>query len=278
MGRGVYYTKHFDETLLRGVYEQPVPNYNFLYEPSATKLEEFNIGDRVCLPDGRVFRYTKLGGAITSARVDYGVYFAAGSRNKWYENPSQGQAAGDMYIVLPFDEAGSTSNRSATSTTVTVDELRGGYIVIYKNGVANQCVRGIMGNDASETASPYNTKIYLDAPLPHAIVVADGVELISNPWADVRSMFADNTTATTCCGMPAVVAASGDYTFIQTWGPCRVSLATPSVYERSVYCASNGSMVGRNDLDSGGNMDQLVGTLILPTIYQSAFINLQISP
>jgi len=254
------------------------PDWSFLYEASITKDPAWNIGDRVVLPDGRVFRYAKLGGAITSARVDYGLYSAVGSRNKWYENPSQGQAAGDKSIVLPFDEAGDTTNRSATSTTVAEDELRGGYIAIYKNGVANQCVRGIVGNTPSESASPYNTTIYLDAALPYAIVVTDGVELIKSPWSDVRSMFADNTTAVTCCGMPTVAAVTAAYTWVQTWGVCRVCLTEPGVLERSVYCMSNGAMCNRGDIGSGSCMDQIVGTIICPTIYQSAFINLQISP
>ena len=254
-----------------------VPDWDFLYVASSVKDPKWNVGDRVVLPDGRVFRYAKLGGAITSARVDYGLYSAVTSRNKWYETLAQAQSAGDKSIVLPFDEAGDTTNRTARSTTVVQDELRGGYVVIYKNGVANQCVRGIVGNTPSKTATPYEVTIYLDAAIPHALTTSDGAELIESPWSDVRSMFADNATATTCCGMPTVVAASGDYTWVQTKGVCRVSLTEPGVLERSVYCMSNGAMCNRGDIGSGGCMDQIVGHIIIPTVYQSAFINLNIS-
>ena len=244
-----------------------------MYTPSTT--QEYELGTRCVTVDGRVFRYAKLGGAITNARVDYGLYFASGPRNKWYEHPSQGQSTGDMSITLPFDEANSVLT---DGNTVAKDELAGGYIVIYKDGVANQCVRQITSNTASTEPNAYSVTVYLDAALPYDVVVADGVELIRNPWGDVRSMFADNKTATTMCGMPTVVAASGTYTWVQTWGICRVSLTEPGVLERSVYCASNGSMCNRGDIGSGGNMDQIIGVVILPGIYHSAFIMLQISP
>lgn len=251
-----------------------MPDYSFLYTASSVRDPKYYPGDRVVLGDGRVFRYAKLGGAITNARVDYGLYFAAGPRNKWYENPSQTQVAGDKIITLPFDEAGGVS--PAASTTVTEDELRGGYVVIYKAGIANQCVRGIIGNTASAAASPYYVTLYLDSPLPYDVSTSDGIELISNPWSNVKSMFADNPASATMCGMPTIVAASGDYAWVQTWGICRVSLTEPGVYERSVYCAPNGSMCNRGDIAT--NFDQIIGVVILPGVYHSAFINLQITP
>jgi len=57
MSRGPLYTKHLDDTLKREIYETQIPNIEFLYEHSSTKNPEYNIGDRVLLPDGRVFRY-----------------------------------------------------------------------------------------------------------------------------------------------------------------------------------------------------------------------------
>lgn len=40
MARGVYYTKHLDETLRKGVYETQVPNISFLYKVSTTRNPE----------------------------------------------------------------------------------------------------------------------------------------------------------------------------------------------------------------------------------------------
>ena len=63
MSRGMPFTKHFDETLRKGIYETQIPNINFLYEVSSTKNVDYDIGDSVVLPDGRVFFYCLSGGA-----------------------------------------------------------------------------------------------------------------------------------------------------------------------------------------------------------------------
>jgi hypothetical protein len=240
------------------IQSKDAPDYGFVYESSLTKDPTYNLGDRVVLPDGREYIYAKAGVAITSAYLDYALYFAATMRSGWYVTGATA-AKGDKEITM-------------TLASATLDELRGGYIVLYKNGVANQTVRGIIGNTAT---SGTTATIYLDGALPHAIVSADGVELIANPWADVRPAFASASMTISMCGFGEVACAANSYIWVKVAGIHRVSqAAAPTNYERSVYFSTNGNTSHRGDVGTGV-LDQRAGTLIIPGTDQSAFIHLQ---
>jgi len=244
-----------------------VPNWSFLYAASTVKDPRYNVGDRVVLPDSRVFRYAKVGEAITTAHVDYALYFAAEHKSDWYVAFTHTAKAGDVAVTL-----------TGAAALVTKDELRGGFIAIYQAGVANQCVRGIIGNTASDATSPYAYTVYLDAPLAYDITTSDHFEVFANPWSDVRSAYLHPSATHTMCGMPTIVAAANAYTWVQTWGICRVSFdPTPAAYERSVYFAPNGSF-GHRENAGITITDQRAGVVILPGTAHSAFIILQISP
>jgi len=236
--------------------------------------QNYVFGTRRVTPDGREFRYAKAGAAITEDHVDYGLYYAAGPRNKWYENPAQIQVAGDTTILLPFDEAGTVT--PAASTTVVKDELVGGYLVIYKAGKANQCVRRIIANTADDGLSTHNVTITLESPLPYNVALADGVELISNPWSDVKPSFAAPSANISMCGFATQVTGNGKCFWMQTKGVNRVSQnGTPAAYQRSTYFLPNGSTEQR---DAAGTtaLDQRAGTLIIPGTAQAAFVTLDL--
>jgi hypothetical protein len=249
---------------------EALPRDNGLYTASATQL--FEPGTKCEDWRGRLWRYAKAGVAITNAYLDYALYFNIGPRNKWYEHPTKGQSSGDMEITLPFDEA--YTNAGAT-VAVAKDELRGGTIVIYKDGVANQCIRQIVGNTVGAAATPYAVTIYLDGPLPYDVVVADGVELIANEWSDVRPAFASASNTHTMCGYALVTCAAYDYIWVQRKGLMRVSqAAAPTDYERLLYCSTNGNCSHRGDIGTGVT-DQFAGTLVIPGTSQSAFLELK---
>lgn len=249
---------------------EALPRDNGLYTASATQL--FELGTLCETWEGRRFRYAKAGVAITNAYLDYALYFAIGPRNRWYEHLTKEQSAGDTEVTLPFDEA---YTNAGASVAVAKDELRGGTIVFYKNAVANQCLRQIVGNTAGATASPYEVTIYLDGPLPYDVVAADGVELIANPWSDVRPAMAAASATITMCGYAVVTCNANDYIWVQRRGIMRVSqAAAPTDYERLLYCSTNGNCSHRGDIGTGV-LDQFVGTLIIPGTSQSAFVELK---
>ena len=203
------YTKHFDDTLKSGIYETQVPNIAFLYESSTTQSPDWAVGDRVCLPDGRVFRYAKAGNIIADIRQ--GV--------KCYNLKTDGVS----YVAATASAIGDTDITVAAAGE-TKDSLRGGYIIIHTHSDKKHQFRGVVGN--TETDSDGNITIYMDAPLTHTITASHGVEVHLNPYLDVRQMSADNTTLagdhyTSVLGLPNKhTTVANEYLWIQTWGPC----------------------------------------------------------
>lgn len=200
------------------------PNWDFLYTSSTTKDSKYNIGDRVVLPDGRVFRYCKAGDAI--AATSLAVSFAAAVKVA-YEVFAAAAAVGDT--VLTINQAG-----------ITADELRGGYIV-WNHGTSTPLFRGIIGNTASDATGV--VKVYIDGALKAAVTTAMSFEILSNPYADVSQ---ENTSGTrSFAGMPTTTAASGAYLWVQTWGPIWAApqaTVAAAAYVREVYFRHDGSL------------------------------------
>ena len=243
MARGVGYTKHLDETLLRGVYEQPVQNINFLYRQSSTRDPEFQVGDRVCLPDGRVFRYAKAGSSMSSMK--YGVY-GYNQLVAEYSSPTcvptAAIAVGDMSAAFTVTAATIGVSRNGV---IAVDELKGGYISFYGTTSGDRPQRGIMGNTALASDGTSIT-IYWDAPIQTTMNAGVATEILANPYSDVRSDTEQYGIWSSCLGMPNVLAVSGNYYWIQTWGAFRITPTAAALGvnqgERMMVFGANGSI------------------------------------
>ncbi len=184
-----------------------IPDWDFIYETSLVKHPRYNIGDRVVLPDGRVFRYGKSGSALN---VDYACGFGE-DEVQGYETLKNSQAVGDKQVTFT----------GAAHAALTEDELRGGYIIIFHSGGGGDTqFRGVVGNPASVENA--NVVVYLDGALDHAVIAATtAAELFYNPYAKLVST-AEVTYSK--AGKPAVqVAATATYFWVQTWGPCWLS-------------------------------------------------------
>lgn len=198
-------------------------DWSFIYDAAtSTKNPLYNIGDRVVLPDGRVFRYAKSGGDCYT----YQLCMFYGQRISAYTALLANQAVGDKQIYI---DAGSAA-------AVAADELRGGYVLIYGTDNSDCQQRGIIGNTLAD--SDGYTYIYLDAPLNVVLTATtSAAAVMRNPYASVLTV--GSTTYTSAAGLPAVEAtASGQYLWIQTWGPCAVAPGEAAIcdidYERSV--------------------------------------------
>ena len=222
---------------VKGVAHSAVPEWDFLYTTSIVRDSRFYPGDRVLLPDGRVFRYGKAVTAI--ADKNHGLRFWAQlDDGVTYVVPDQGQALGDRTIHL-------------TASGRIVDDLRGGYLIVHSHGAHNDQFRGILGNTATD--SDGDITVYLDAPLTIALTVAMGIEVLPNPYGDLRVRSADNGVAgdhySSVAGMPNVLtAAVNQYLWLQTWGPCWVNPKGFSVQtgRRGVWFDYEGSIVYAN--------------------------------
>jgi len=219
------------------VMSQTAPGWDFLYRASTVRDPEWNLGDRVALPDGRVFRYGKCGLTLSDMKgacYNYQLLIT--------ELDGIGVAAdiGATKIELTFADTDGVDGDGV----IAEDELRGGCISLYRGTTRQQ--RGIIGNTARANGDTTNTTVYLDASLVTAINEDDNVEVMANPYGDLRGGATGDQFGIWCSamGMPNVKATTGQYFWIQTWGPFRVSPIGAELGvnqgERMTYFGSNG--------------------------------------
>jgi len=176
------------------------PSWEFIYQSSLVKAPEFNLGDRVVLPDGREFRYAKSSGICASGQsVDF-----------------------DQTGAIPYTAVGaaaalgvSTVTMSAsTHSAIAADALRGGYIVIW-TGADHDQFRGVIGNTAS--AENAAITIYMDGGLSTAVTTSHYGEVYENPYASVKEA---SDASLGKGGVPAIyIGAANTYFWVQTRGP-----------------------------------------------------------
>jgi len=211
------------------------PDYDFIYESSTVKNPNWNVGDRVMLPDGRVFRYAKSGGAIL------GGMGAPFSGTLLFDGSTAAAAAvGDKSIQITGDAGLETAYGSA----LTKDCLRGG---IFTTGFAGATLqqRGIIGNTAGGNGDTIT--LYLDAALDLAVAAGTYTEMMDSPYAHLGGTAGEYVSF---AGIPAVnVTAANVYFWVQTWG---IHWVTPgggttpgdSGHDRQVAFVGDGSING----------------------------------
>lgn len=232
------FTKHFDETLRKGIYETQIPNINFLYEVSSIKNVDYDLGDRVALPDGRVFYY-----CLSTGQCDT---FIANCFD--VEIPDQGI---DYSLLAEAAPAGQDWVKMTNQGVVAqaLDSLRGGHINF---GTDNNLVqqRGVVGNSAGGVSDVIT--IYLDAALNADLTVGDYAFAMPSQFARVIGAQAIGALGKkkSCIGYAAAsVTTSGLYHWEQTWGPISASLYGSSVgktdFFRDVVFRFDGNLMQR---------------------------------
>ncbi len=235
------------------------PDWDFLYVASTDKSSNFNIGDRVVTPDGRVFRYAKAADTLYPGMgcSSYATYALSASS-------AAGQVVGDKSITF-------------ASQTFAEDELRGGYLVIYLSDT-NILQRGIIGNSVCSSST---VTIYLDAALTVDIAAATFCEALGNLYGNVLGA-STHGEYTSIVGVPTLPATVGQYVWVQTWGVIwlagTVGIGANTTYERQLVFVGGGAV--ESHYAHVGDSAQNAGFIIQLDSGGSGppFIMLQISP
>lgn len=256
---------------------------DFLYEHSTIKHPEFNVGDRVRLADGRVFRYAKCGVALTSQKYTC----ANGSRLAMTYSTdfviAEAAAIGARSVKITVVEEkvwGPGDVYASPSGILAEDELRGGMIDLYRGD--DRQMRGIIGNTALAVDGTEIT-IYLDASLRTAMQAGDKLEVLNNPYAYVVQ---DNSGWASVLGVSAVVVTADEYFWVQTWGLCRITPQAGAIGEnidgREFYSKNNGVIPLYDRIVAETTSAQHLGFLMEKSgneaVAAAPFINLQINP
>lgn len=227
--------------------------WDFLYETSTVKNPKYDIGDKVELPDGRVFRYAKSGAACVAG---YGCNFKYSGAYTGYKAVTIAIDTGDRELTVAAN----------THDELSKDELKGGYVIIFQGGAdLHTTVRGIIGNAAAAEDAAF--KIYLDAAVTYDYVAATAAtEVYRSPYADLR--YSDGYAI---AGVPATyVSAASKYFWVQTSGITWVGSAVgvgDTHGQYGVYWAqTNGSLVSADNIFgvtiAEGNTSQYAGVTV----------------
>lgn len=248
--------------------------WDFIYNVSATKHREWNVGDRVVLPDGRVYRYGFSTGACWAGRGVKFVHSIASDGIDWVLAAAN-QVVGDRQLTV-------------TNATLawTKDQLRGGYVLVCHATDDEPQNRMIVGNNAVGAGT--NVIVYLDGPLNRLIVSGTTRLLVyPNPWGSLSQLTGVGAEDfnTSFAGVPAAyVSAASRYFWVQTWGPCwcamqgSVGLAN---YDRQCVWRWDGSLGNHDDSDAVEEYAQHAGFVIDNTENAGTagtFVMLQVCP
>jgi len=190
-------------------------SWEFLYQHSSVRHPDYQVGDRVALPDGRVFRYAKAAGTMNPdclAQHETGQYIG-------YVALGASQAVGDKEVTLTVVAA---STGSGGAGVIAKDEMRGGYVLIF-DASSKAIQRGIIGNSAL-AATGTSITLYLDGGVERALLATtDHAEAIASPYLDLIDGDAVQSKTRGFLGLPTCIATDGEYFWVQTWGPCWVA-------------------------------------------------------
>jgi len=238
---------------------------------AASVTQNYLLGTRRITWDGRVFKYAKAVGTLEcdySCRFDKGVLFP-------YVALGASQNIGDSQVTLVV----------TPGTTLAEDELKGGYISIFKAGLGDSINRGIIGNTVL-TSIGTSITIYLDEPLERAVVITtDHAEVLPNPYIAVKNTHVGGDGYGSIAGLPNTPATDGQYCWIQTWGIRWMSPQHAGIggatNERSAYFDPAGGGVDEHNYSTFAYPNrQLAGFVVDKTtagVDGSPFIMLQIS-
>lgn len=244
-----------------------------LYETSA--IQNYLIGTKRMTPRGRVFRYAKAAGAC---KAKYGAKYVREEAIS-YTAATLGREVGDITIKCTV----AITDGALGDGAIAKDELVGGYVVIYDATDAIRQHREIVAN-TKVAAGGGSITITLDGPLTTAVVITtNNFEVLGNPYNGLQYT---NNQYNSVMGVPMLEAATGEYFWVQTWGPiCTTPGSTTSdpgadAEQRQVVFDGEGSLVCMTDL--GATKDQQVAGFIIQQDGAGAagppFIMLQISP
>lgn len=172
----------------------------------------FVIGDVIRLGK-KTFVLAKAGGALTTIGLGVKNGLCQGVANCAV---AAAAAAGDKEVTLTL----AATDGAAGTGLVLADEFAGGEIVFFSAGVDTPQRRGIVGNTARIATGSLPVTFTLDSPLTYALTTSDTGEAMQSPWSHVVH---DVEIGHPVVGVPTVKATSGQYLWLQSYGPTFVS-------------------------------------------------------
>jgi len=248
-----------------------ITGYDQDYE-EATDIAHYNIGSRMVVDD-RVFHYGRAGNTLDCG---LGAHIGFTQDVAFAVVTVDADAAGKYTLEVTV---GAGDGRLGTGE-IPANELSGGYIIIFPDGMADTINRRIVSHTG--VAAPGGAiTVTVDRPLPVALTPNPHAELIASPYLDVLEGLLDRRMIV---GMPPIAATVGQYLWLQTWGPVWI---TPTgvdflTAENSLAMfRANGTITEFIWNNPATGQPQIAGTVMTPAAgggQGAPFVNLMLAP
>jgi len=238
------------------------------FEKDTTSSQKHVLGTRMELPDGRVFRYSEIGGSNIAA----GAVVQAAA----------GVAAHDQDLLVAAASAGDTTVTLSGSLTITKDQYKDGYMHINSGAGRGGQIYRIKSNTAVSGATGCVLTLDEEDGLQTALVAGSGnteVGLSVNTYSNV--IISPTTVSNVAIGVAPTILTTNYYGWLQTWGPASVLANAAGVIGEHVRVGGASTAGGTEDLDRDGTgeNEQAIGVqmLIASAAADYALVFLQIS-
>lgn len=238
------------------------------FEKDTTSSQKHVLGTRMELPDGRVFRYSEIGGSNIAA----GAVVQAAA----------GVAAHDQDLLVAAASAGDTTVTLSGSLTITKDQYKDGYMHINSGAGRGGQIYRIKSNTAVSGATGCVLTLDEEDGLQTALVAGSGnteVGLSVNTYSNV--IISPTTVSNVAIGVAPTILTTNYYGWLQTWGPASVLANAAGVIGEHVRVGGASTAGGTEDLDrdGSGENEQAIGVqmLIASAAADYALVFLQIS-
>lgn len=217
----------------RGDQVSLTPGDQSIYETSTVQL--CDLGSRKVVGD-RVFRYAQAGGGVTIAAGDLVQVSPAASANGCL-----GAVSGYISVTAgTVNQSGGKVFLYYFATSAAADLFAEGYLYSQSGTAANMGQMYRIKSHAS-VADTTKTSLFLYDPLTLTSNVTDKWSLAFNKYKSVTRATAQTSIAAGVC---PVSVTTGDYFWLQTWGPVNVKAGVGVTTGMSVAMGVTGQVEG----------------------------------
>lgn len=221
--------------------------------------------------DLRGFRYAQAGNALNT---DLGAKHST-PQVVVFANLAANAVAGSKLVAITVAATDGALNNGA----IAADELVGGNIAIFTH--IPHTIQAMIVANTVVAAGGGVMVVTMDKPLPvNVTAVAMQAECMANPYRNVQT----NVTILPIVGVPTMPATTGQFVWLQTWGPrwvaAQLNVGT-GVNDDQVVFRNDGSIGQHNPADPTEAMGQHAGFVLSRTFagaQGAPFIFLQITP
>lgn len=195
-----------------------------VYTESSTP--QTTVGVYAETPDGRGYRYAKIGAVATVA----GKVYQGTALDATNQQPSGGLGVSAAVAI------GGTEITISTSTTLAANLLAGGYLSVNASTGAGHVYR-IKGNTV--TAGAAGCVITLEDPVRVALTTSSKVIVAAHPYSGL--VVEPGTPTAAIAGVATHVVTAAYYAWVQTHGACSVLFTGTGVAGKAVGSLSGGT-------------------------------------